>query len=203
MLAFHETALLDALKNRPGLKLSLRHVGAIPDVPDEKLLAQYQTDAPAIYLAAPKLVVENDTAKIRAVLVIMVRNVGDRDQARKGNARELGIDQYLTLILRTVNGKFIGDTSWFCKSAEFADDNLFVKHGLTAMEVAIESGAIELPYEAPAPDMPLDDFEHFHADIDIVPHTLSAEYGKWLQQPPDYTTSRPDAQADLSLAGGS
>jgi hypothetical protein len=205
MLALHENALIAALKARPGLQNTLREVGAIPNVPSEKLLAQYSIDAPAMYLAAPLLVVDNDMATMRFTLVIMVHNVGSRDQARKGNSQELGIDQYFTLACRTLNGKKIGEATWYVKRAEFADDELFVKQGLTVMEVALESSAQELPYEVDenTTDLQLDDFTKLHADIDIAPHALATEYGKWLQVPPDYTQSRPDAQADIQLAGGS
>lgn len=122
MLALHENALIAALKARPGLQNTLRQVDAIPNVPSEKLLAQYSTDAPAMYLAAPLLVVDNDMATMRFTLVIMVHNVGSRDQARKGNSQELGIDQYFTLACRTLNGKKIGEATWYVKRAEFADD---------------------------------------------------------------------------------
>lgn len=202
MLAAHEDALIAALKVRPGLVNTLRVVGGIPAVPTNELLRNYATGAPAIYVAAPRLVVNGDTAVLRFTLVIMVRNVASRDQARKGNVVELGIDQYFTLLCRTVNGKQIGDTSWKVMSAEYADDDLFVQHGLTVLEVAIESGTVELPYED-GPDLELDDLKAVHADFDIAPHALSSEYGKWLQEPPDYSTDRPDAQAVIQLPGGS
>lgn len=202
MLAAHEDALIAALKARPGLVMTLRTVGAIPAVPTTELLRNYAAAAPAIYVAAPRLVVNGDTAVLRFTLVIMVKNVANRDQARKGNLVELGIDQLFTLLCRTVNGKQIGDTSWKVMSAEYADDDLFVQHGLTVLEVAIESGTVELPYED-GPDLELDDLKHVHADFDIVPHALSGEYGEWLQEPPDHNTDRPDAQADIQLPGGS
>jgi len=205
MLAFHENALIAALKARPGLRNTLREVGAIPNVPTEKLLQQYAADAPAIYVAAPLLVVENDMAVMRFTLVIMVRNAASRDQARKGNVKELGVDQYFTLLCRTINSKKIGDATWYVKRAEYADDDLFVKQSLTVMEIAIESSAQELPYEVDenTTDLQLDDLKHVHMDMDIAPHALSTEYGKWLQVPPDFTQSRPDAQAEVQLAGGS
>lgn len=205
MLALHEDALIAALKARPGLKNALRFVGAIPDVPTNKLLANYATNAPAVYVAAPRLVVNDDTAALRFTLVVMVKNVADRDQARKGSQVDLGIDQLFTLVCRTVNGKQVGDTSWKVTSAEYADDELFVQHGLTVLEVAIESGAVELPYEVDdqTGDMELDDLKGVHMDIDIAPHAISTEYGKWLQEPPDHSTDQPDAQAVIQLPGGS
>lgn len=205
MLALHENALIAALKARPGLTNTLRQVGAIPNVPTEKLLQQYAADAPAVYVAAPLLVVDNDLAVMRFTLVLMVHNVGSRDQARKGNAKELGVDQYFTLVCRTINAKKIGDATWYVKRAEYADDDLFVKQGLTVMEIAIESSPQELPYEVDenTTDLQLDDLNHVHMDMDIAPHVLSTEYGKWLLEPPNFTNSRPDAQADVQLAGGS
>lgn len=202
MLAFHEDALIAALKARPGLKKALRTVGGIPAVPSEQLLRNYAVNAPAIYVAAPRLVVNDDTAVLRFTLVVMVKNAASRDQARKGNQVELGIDQLFTLLCRTVNGKRIGDTSWAVKSAEYADDDLFVSQSLTVLEVAVESGTVELPFED-ADDLELDDLNSVHIDMDIVPHAVSTEYGKWLQEPPDHSTDRPDAQAVIQLPGGS
>lgn len=205
MLALHENALIEALKARPGLANTLRAVGSIPQVPSDKLLAQYAADAPAIYVAELQLVVNNEVCTLRATLVIMVGNVASRDQARKGNAKELGIDQYFTLVCRAINGKRLGNATWFIQRAQFADDDLFVQRGLTVLEVVVESSALELPYEVDqdTTDMHLDDLELVHADIDIAPHALDADYGKWLQTPPDYTTAKPDAAADIQLAGGS
>lgn len=211
MLAANEAALIAALKARPGLQRSLRTVGAIPNVPSEKLLQQYSTDAPAVYVAAPTLAVGDLTASLRFTLAILVRNVGSRDQARGGNAVELGIDQLFTLVCRTVHGKRIGDATWWIKRAEYADDDLFIKQGLTALEVSIESTAIELPYETDDVlsngsalvdgDVTLGDLERLHIDFDIAPQATAADYGRWLASPPDYSTAQPDAQADVQLTG--
>ena len=205
MLALHENALIAALDARPGIKLVARTIGSIPDLPTEKLLAQYQADAPATYVVSPRLVADDSGAVMHSTIVIMVRNVASRDQARKGNQVEVGIDQLFTLVCRAINGKRIGEATWYVRRAEFADDDLFVKQGLTVLEVAIDSSRQDLPYEwdPDTTDMQLDDLKHFHADFDIVPFANASEYAKWLETPPNYTTSRPDAQAELQLAGGS
>lgn len=202
MLAAHENALIAALKARPGLQNSLRKVDSIPNVAFKELLKTYQADAPAVYVAAPLLIANNGDHQLRFTLVVMVANKASRQDARHGNAVAVGIDQLFTLVCRTVHGKRIGETTWSVTRAQYADDELFVQHGLTALEIAIESGTVELPYED-APDLPLDDLKTVQLDMDIAPHALSGEYGKWLQVPPDYTSDRPDAQATVSLPGGS
>lgn len=51
----------------------------------------------------------------------------------------------------------------------------------------------------PVPDAELDDFVTFHADWDVPPHESAAEHQKWLNEPPDHSTSAPDATDDVTL----
>lgn len=45
----------------------------------------------------------------------------------------------------------------------------------------------------------LADFITFHADTDIPPFETAAEHAKWLEEPPDQTTSKPDAEDSVTL----
>jgi len=48
-------------------------------------------------------------------------------------------------------------------------------------------------------DGDLADFKTFAADVDIDPHEAQSEHAKWLQEPPDHTTSAPDLSDQLTL----
>lgn len=45
----------------------------------------------------------------------------------------------------------------------------------------------------------LDDFSTFRADFDIDPHQPKAEHDKWLQEPADYSDSRPELTDSVNL----
>lgn len=44
----------------------------------------------------------------------------------------------------------------------------------------------------------LADFITFSGQIDIPPHASETEHDKWLVEPPDYTTTQPDAQVTVT-----
>lgn len=45
----------------------------------------------------------------------------------------------------------------------------------------------------------LDDFLRLNAQYDIEPHETAAEHNKWLQEPADYSTSKPDLTDNIIL----
>jgi hypothetical protein len=70
------------------------------------------------------------------------------------------------------------------------------------VSVAIEAG----PYDGTEPLTSdeklghLTDFITFRADIDAgQPHQSSTEHNKWIQDNPDYSSSKPDAQMNVTL----
>lgn len=70
------------------------------------------------------------------------------------------------------------------------------------VSLAIEVG----PYDATEPLTEdehvgnLADFLSFKADVDISrPHQSPTEHAKWVQEPPDYSTSKPDMQMQSAL----
>lgn len=70
------------------------------------------------------------------------------------------------------------------------------------VSLAVEAG----PYDGTEPLTDdegighLTDFLSFAAAIDIdQPHQSAAEHAKWTQEPPDYTTSKPDLQMQTDL----
>lgn len=48
-------------------------------------------------------------------------------------------------------------------------------------------------------DQTLDEFLTLYSQYDIKPHESKAEHNKWLEQPPNYSTSKPDLQDTTKL----
>jgi len=202
VLGKHELALIAALKARPGIQKTTRTVDSLPTVPDDaKLLQRYQVDAPALYVTEGVYRIVDDMGVLAFTVGIVVRNVGGNTQARLGDGQSISADQLLTLVIRALHGRRIGDASWNIRRAEYLEPvDVFEAAGLTVVGVSVESTPMALPDDPEEIDG-LGDLRHVHLDMDIAPHASREEHEKWLVEPPDYTTDRPDLQADIPLAG--
>ncbi|OMG79766.1 hypothetical protein A6J83_022970 [Achromobacter xylosoxidans] len=190
------------MKARPGIQKTTRTVGSLPTVPDDaKLLQRYLVDAPALYVTEGVYRIVDDMGVLAFTVGIVVRNVGGNTQARLGDGQSISADQLLTLVIRALHGRRIGDASWNIRRAEYLEPvDVFEAAGLTVVGVSVESTPMALPDDPEEIDG-LGDLRHVHLDMDIAPHASHEEHEKWLAEPPDYSTDRPDLQADIPLAG--
>lgn len=200
MLALHENALVEALKKHRDVKRLVRTIDSLPDVLSDKVLARYVTDAPALYVVPGRITVKDDDATLEFTVVGIVRNVAGQAQARKGDGKDIGCDHLLALSTRAINQQRHGHCRWFLTTAEMADDDLFLQAGIAAIEMKFVSSPVQVDADFGADQLAeLDNFNTFHADLDIAPEAGDAEHAKWLATPPDYSTSQPDATLDLAL----
>jgi hypothetical protein len=200
MLVAAENALVAGLKaHRVVQQIKLRAVDSLPKLPLDQLLARYANDAPALYVVPGRLKGDGDDATMTFTIAGVVRNVAGNAQARKGDGIDIGCDHLLLAAVRAVHGHKLGLCTWYLASAEMVDDEIFDKSGLAAIEMTFESSRVQLPDDWELGE--LDDFTHFHADVDLAPHVDAGEHNKWLATPPDLTTSRPDADLDVTLQG--
>lgn len=200
MLALHENALVEGLKAHRDIKTKVRTVDSLPDVLSDKVLARYVTDAPALYVVPGRITVKDDDATLEFTVVGIVRNVAGQAQARKGDGKDIGCDHLLALATRAINQQRHGKCRWALTSAQMADDDLFLQAGIAAIEMKFASSPVPLDADFGADQLAeLDDFNTFHADLDIAPQAGSAEHVKWLATPPDYSTSQPDADLTVAL----
>ena len=115
---------------------------------------------------------------------IVVRNVGGNTQARLGDGQSISADQLLTLVIRALHGRRIGDASWNIRRAEYLEPvDVFEAAGLTVVGVSVESTPMALPDDPEELDG-LGDLRHVHLDMDIAPHASREEREKWLAEPP-------------------
>jgi hypothetical protein len=104
------------------------------------------------------------------------------------------------LAVRAVHGKRLGHCGWVLTSAEMADDDLFEQAGISAIEMKFSS--TEVPLDADYGQEQLDELDSFnllHADLDVAPQASDAEHSQWLANPPNFSTSAPDATMDVQL----
>lgn len=202
MLAAAENALVAALQAHALHQAKkLKEVGTLPKLDTKALLQRYASHAPALYVLPGELRVRDGNAYLAFAVAGVVRNAAGHAQARKGDGIDLGLDHLLIAAVQAIHEKRLGGTSWNLTAASLVDDPVFDATGVAAIEMAFESGPMELPAEVAFDD--LDDFETFHGDIDIAPHVSEAEHQKWLQVPPDFTISRPEADMTVQLPGAS
>jgi hypothetical protein len=204
MLAAAENALIAKLQDHRDVKRLVRTVGTLPKLASEQLLRRYHADAPALYIVPGRFTVKDSLATLRFTIAGVVRNVAGQEQARKGDGIDIGCDHLVTLAIRALNDSFIGGCSWSVTGGEMADDELFDAAGIAAVEITLESTAIELDFDYGATQIAeLPDFTLVHGDIDLPLHASATEHAKWLATPPDFSTSVPDAQLDIQLPGAS
>lgn len=202
MLGAAENALLEALKTHRDVRRLVRVVETLPKLVTEELLKRYYADAPALYLVPGRFTVQDDAAVIRFTVAGVVRNVAGQAQARKGDGIDIGCDHLAILAIRALNAQRIGACSWSVVSGQMVDDEIFDAAGIAAIELELQSSPVELPFDYGEEQMAeLADFTRFHADIDVHADAGVIEYDSWLAEPPDFSTSAPDAQLDVQLPG--
>jgi hypothetical protein len=199
MLALHENALINALQTHRDIKPLVRTVDSLPRLFGDKLLQSYVADAPALYVVPGRMTMKDDEATLEFTVAGVVRNVAGHAQARKGDGIDVGCDHLLVLAIRALNAKRLGNCSWRATSAEMADEELFEKYGISAIEIRFVSSPVALDHDFGLAE--LANLKHVHADIDSPAHASDAEHAAWLQEPPVYPNAQPDLQLDVSLPG--
>ncbi|SOD42328.1 phage protein Gp37 [Nitrosovibrio sp. Nv4] len=199
MLAEAENELIILIKASP-LGAKLREVASLPDLSGESLVKKFGIAAPAVYLAAGSLRVSDRSAQLRFGAACVARNSRGHDAARQGDGAigPIGLYEMLETVSGLLDGASAGSSSWKVTAIDFITDETLYKAGVYAGVVQIETyGTVDLP--APVDEATLSPFITFHSDIDIPPHEAGAEHEKWLQEPPDQTASKPDAEDQVGL----
>ena len=208
MLAEIETGLIELLKDSP-LRQRVRQIDTLPDLEGDSLIGRFTTDAPAIYVAMGSFQIANRNARPKYGIACVARNSRGHQAARHGDGVVIGLYEMLDAVMELVDSSLIAYRQGVVDDEEFSDavsfevtgvdlvssESLFQK-GIYAGVVQIQSIA-EVPFSGVTEQ--LADFKTFHADYDIDPHQAQAEHDKWLQEPPDHSTSAPELTDQLKL----
>lgn len=191
MLSEAEKALVALVKTSP-LGQRIKDCTTLPDLSEESLVSRFATDAPAIYVAMGPGNFKGRQGRLRAGYACVAKNSRGHQEARHGDGKLIGLYEMLDALMPLADGASVGGATWEVVSFGFLDSDALRKAGVYAAVVQLETaGDVRL---ADALDTEaLDDFVTFGADYDVGdPHKSGTEHDKWLQNPPDLTTSRPD-----------
>lgn len=196
MLTEAENGLVAAVR-AAAVGQRLRAVESLPDLDGKSLVQKIAADAPAVYVSLASFRVANRVARLKFGLACVARNSRGHLAARQGDGRAIGLYEMLEAVMTLADGLVTGDIAWQVTGADLLADESLYQAGLYAAVVQIESPGVELP---PALDeASLDDFTTFGAQWDLPPFDSAAEHDKWLQAPPDTSTSAPDLSETQTL----
>lgn len=195
---------LVALVKASALAPRLRQIDTLPDLEGESLVARFSTDAPAVYVAMGSFPVRNGYIKPKFGVACVARNSRGQQAARHGDGIAIGLHEMLVAVMSLIDGASVN-----CGSGDEAEALSFsvVSCDLVASEAlyqkGIYAGVIQIQSTAevrlPAAIGNLSDFKTFHSDFDIDPHQVPAEHNKWLQEPPNLSTSAPELSDTIIL----
>jgi len=196
MLADLELGLVALVKASP-LAARLRLVDTLPDLEGDSLVARFTNDAPAIYVALGSFRVANGYASPKFGIACVAKNSRSQQAARHGDGIAIGLHELLEAVMSLADGATVdygagdeaGTVTFAVVGCDLVASEALYQKGVYAGVVQLEpAAAVRLPANLGN----LADFNTFHAAYDIQPHETAAEHAKWLQEPPDHSTSAPE-----------
>lgn len=188
MLVELELELIDAIRRSP-IAASLRQVAALPDSAGDALINIFATTAPAVYAVIGGTKFINGLASVRFSLMCLSKNSRGHDAARRGDGQTIGLYQMLDGLSAWLDSHQTDSTVWNVNSIDFATAPIWRDNGLSVATIQLTDDVLQ---PALLDESTLADFITFNADYDVDPHQAQTEHLKWAQEPPDYTTSRPE-----------
>lgn len=190
MLAKIETEILDIIR-ADSLSKFLRQVDTLPVLDGENLVKRFGVDSPAVYFVMGDFPVADRNASLKGALVAVSRNATGHNEAKRGDGKIIGLYQMMDRLLALFASASTESANWKVTGGDFMQHEEMFKAGVYVGVVRIETLApVELD---PSLDVStLDDFKTFAADYDLQPHEPKSEHNKWLDSPPDHSSSKPD-----------
>lgn len=197
MLTRAENSVLAILRTGP-MAAHLRTVDSLESL-DEQMQARQdvravQVRAPAAYVTGVGARLEDTTAVVRVAVLVVAANkarvIDGVDRTSAGSVSALA-----DLAVQALDGATALDIVWMARSVDPIENEVFRAAGLALMSIELVAN-VEREYadiEGMAP------FETFDAQLDIPPQVSAAEHAKWVDEPPDHSTSAPDAHDNVSL----
>lgn len=180
----------------------VRTVESLPGDWDDDMLRRLLRQVPGVFVAfAGGAPVQSGatSAEMRGqwVVFVVTGHASGEAARRRGDARQVGAYELAELLIPVLHGHRIAGVGSFT----FAGlENLYTGQ-IDRTGVAVYGLKFELPMSWSAePDAGLlGDFETFDARWDLPPLATDTEHREWLETPPDYGNSQPDAQDTVSV----
>ncbi len=196
-----ENAIIERVK--AVLVGKINKVESIPAEIDDQTLHSILQKAPGVFVAFTGGAAQRPgqtAAMILAsfVLLVVTNHASGEAARRRGDVNQIGAYEILETIIPGLNGHSLGDD--LGTLALVRVENLFTP-GADRKGAVLYSAVFQMPVAWPSDvDLSaLDAFETFDSRHDIPVFATEAERRKWLQNPPDYSTSKPDAEDNVGL----
>lgn len=191
-------AVEDHMKAEAGLVLSQKiHIGTLPSALNVGLLKKLISAGDAVYftfLGGP--VSDDDGARLngRFDAYVIVRHVGDSESRRRGDTTTIGAYEIVSRMVKQLHDSVVDDIGTIKVKRVSNLFSIQLEEAYKAALYAITFEVSKMPFLYEADLDSMDDFATFDAQHDIPPHDTDEEHQQWIQEPPDYTDSQPDAQ---------
>lgn len=205
MLAELETGLVALLKASP-LGKRLRQIDSLPDLEGDSLVGRFVSDSPAVYVALGSFPVKGGYAQPKFGIACVAKNSRGHQAARHGDGMTVGLQEMLDAVMAIVEttpvtvgeGEDADQVTFEVLSCDQIASEALYQKGVYVGVVQIQA-ASGVPLPSTLDEAALADFTTFHADYDVDPHQPPAEHIKWLQEPPDHSTSAPELSDTLNV----
>ncbi len=200
-----EDAIVARVKTLLGFPATpkVRNVETIPAEIDDQTLLSILQKAPGVFVAftggADQRPGQTAAVILATFALLVVTNHANGEAARRrGDTTQIGAYEIFETIIPGLNGYNLGDdvgTPAFVRI-----ENLFTPGG-DRKGAAMYSVVFQMPLSWPS-DVDLSlltPFQTFDAQYDIPTFETEAERLKWLENPPNYTTSKPDAEDKVNV----
>lgn len=190
MLAEIENEVL-AVVRADKLAKFLADIDSLPVLDGENLVKRFAAKPPGVFFVMADFPVADRAATLKGALVCVARNAVGHNAAKKGDSKTIGLYQIMDRVMSIFEGRSTDSATWKVTGGDLMQQDAMFKAGIYVGVIRIETLA---PVEIdPFIDLDaLDDFQTFHADYDLVPHAGREEHSKWLQEPPNHNSSKPD-----------
>lgn len=196
MLTEAENGLVERIRTAT-IGSKLRQVDTLPDLDGDSLVNKFATDAPAVYVApAAAFAIKDSIATVSFGIACVARNAAGQAAARKGDGKVIGMYEIAEVVAGLLDGYVAGEIPLYATGINIMNDEKIYKAGLQVAVITLQ-GQMKLP--SAIDEAGLADFLNFDSQYDIEPHSDAAEHAKWTNEPPDYSTSKPELTDNLTV----
>lgn len=196
MLAELEVEIIESLRSAP-FAPKLRAIDALPDLTPD-VIRRLATTTPSVYVACGD-VVHGDVVQATFDLLCLARNAAGPKQARHGDTTHMGLYPLMDAVSFWFDSRDTGSAVWSATRGKFLRQSAWPGMGLSPAVVSIGAKVLPDKLQYLIDTDALAQFTTFHADYDIKPFDSADEHAKWLQEPADYSASKPELTDTTTL----
>lgn len=198
-----ENALITEIKTVLGFPAApkVRTVESLPADWDEETLRRLLRAVPGVFVVFKGGRIPPGGAVGRipgewSVIVVTGHASGEAAR-RRGDSQQVGAYELIETLIPKLHGLKITNEGSF----DFIGVENLYTGAIDKQGVAVYAIGLQMPMAWPnnLNLSLLNGFVTFDAQYDIPPHETAAEHAKWLQEPPDYGTTKPNTEDKITI----